>query len=170
VRRAAAGQRGSPEQPPATEARQLLPGSIMFRSGAVLERPLANAAGAACTEPQQLQSMHGAPDAPVPSASTAAAQQGGVAWPQQHAPPDGMATLSPPSLEALGCSGPLQLAPMPPGPHLNSAELEIRELTLPPMMVRLVSRWRFGILHGHHERSGAAVFGISAWRTSAEYS
>ena len=136
MRRAAASQRGSPEQLPAAEARQLLPGSIMFRSGAVLERPVPNAGGVSCPEPQQLQSVRGVPAAP---AGAAAGEQGGVAWLQQQTPPDGMATLSPPSLEALGCSGPLQLAPMPPGPHLNSAELEIRELTLPPMMVRFVS-------------------------------
>lgn len=164
--RRATSQRGSPEQLPAAEARQLLPGSIMFRSGAVLERPLTNAAGAASQEPHQLLSMHRAPAAP---ASTAAAQQGGVAWQQQQAPPDGAATLSPPSLEALGCSGPLQLAPMQPGPHLNSAELEIRELTLPPVMVRFVSRRRFEMLCGHHEVNCAAVFGVPARRTSAAH-
>lgn len=134
MRRATASQRASPEQPPAAEAGQSLPTSIvMFCSGAVLERPLATAA---CPGPQQLQSLPGLPVASAPLASTAAAaHQGGMAWPQQQAPPDGAATLSPPSLEALGCSGPLQLAPMPPGHQLHSAELEIRELSLPPMMV-----------------------------------
>lgn len=143
---AAASQRASPEQPAAVDAAAAMaasrPVSALAHGGggggggfqlAALTSASGNVYGSAAA--RQL----GASGSFLPQLRPPAA----VPWAAETPPPSGpiagqgasadAAPLSPPSLEALGCSGALRLSSMPSG-QLDSAELEIRELTLPPLM------------------------------------
>lgn len=160
VRRAAAAanQRASPEQAPPTDGAPIMTGGGMFHGsglggsqGFILQQhlPPAEPAAAQHPDPQQLRPLHGVPAAQAGAEAVLLASMAMAAG----APPPDAAALSPPSLEALGCSGSglLRLTSMPRG-QLDSEELEIRELTLPSMMVRHVTWLSFW-----HERVGLCL-------------